>query len=496
MILLLVLTGTLAGAARGSGPQAPRPVPPQQAGVGRLVPDLSATDVTGKPVKLSEVGKNRKAVVVALTSTSCPISQKYLPALARLEKAYGSKGVAFVYLNPAATDTPETIRKARDSSGVVGPYVHDKDGSLARAIGAESTGDVFVLDAKRTVIYRGAVDDQYGFGYSRDAATHTYLTDALDAVLAGTAVKIRATEAPGCALELGDATGGPITAITYHNRVSRIMQSYCVECHRAGGVGPFPLDTLAEVVAHKAMLRKAVDKGTMPPWHAAAAPKGTPSPWANDRSMTTADKADLFAWLSGGAAAGDPADAPLPRVFPTEWSIGTPDLVVQIPKPIAVKAEGTMPYQNVTVETNVDEDKWVQAVEVRPTARAVVHHVLVFKTQIGDTKQAGTLTRLLAARAEAEERRGFFAAYVPGSTFEVFPDGFAKKLPKGSKLRFQIHYTRTAPRPRTKCGSASSSPSGRPTTKSRCSASPTRRSRSRPAPKTIPKRLSSASRPT
>ena len=75
---------------------------------------------------------------------------------------------------------------------------------------------------------------------------------------------------------------------------------------------------------------------------------------------------------------GDPQDAPLPRSFASGWQIGKPDLVLQIPSAINVKASGTIPYQMVTIETGLTEDKYVQAVEVLPTAREVVHHVLVF----------------------------------------------------------------------------------------------------------------------
>jgi len=165
----------------------------------------------------------------------------------------------------------------------------------------------------------------------------------------------------------------------------------------------------------------------MPPWFAAPPKKGEHSPFANDRTLTDADKKDLFAWLAGDMKKGDPADAPLPRKYDSGWLIGKPDAVFQIPRPIAVKAEGVMSYQNAGVETNYDEDMWVQSMEVQPTARDVVHHVLVFANPKG-VRGGGEL-------------QGFFAVYVPGNNVLIYPDGYAKKLPKGSTLRFQIHYT-------------------------------------------------------
>ena len=411
-----------ATAAAAGDREAPKPVPPQSVGVGRLAPDLTATAVGGKPVSLGALAKSSKAVVVAVTSTSCPLSRKTLPTLAKLEAEFTSQGVAFVYVNPVATDDGAAIAKAVAANGLKGAYVADPTGAFAAGLGATSTGDLFVLDAKRTLAYRGAVDDQYGVGYALDAPKSRYAHAALTALLAGKPVLVPATTAPGCALDLAPPVETSFAAVTYHDRVSRILAANCVQCHRDGGVGPFKLDTLADAAAHKAMVRKVVEAGTMPPWHAAP----QPGHWANDRSLPPADRADLLAWLKNGLPPGDPADAPLPRTFPDDWAIGTPDLVLQLPKPIAVKATGTMPYQTVSVETGLTAETWVQAVEIRPTDRAVVHHVLVFAD---------------GAKGRLGERDGYFAAYVPGNSHQAFPAGFAKKLPAGARLRFQIHYT-------------------------------------------------------
>jgi hypothetical protein len=398
--------------------QAPRVLKPADAGVGRLVPDVAFTDVTGKAGKLSDF-KGHELLVVAPTNASCPVGKKYAPTLARLEKEYSARGVGFLFVNPTATDKP-------DAAAFAGRYVHDVGHELTAALGARTTTEVFVLDAARTVVYRGAIDDQFGLGYSLDAPRNNYLAAALDDALAGRVPVVAATTAPGCELVLDSLM--PRTPLTYRARIERIVQNNCVECHRAGGVAPFELTTYEHVAAHKGMIRKVVERGTMPPWFAAPPARGEHSPWANDRSLGESDKADLLAWLSGDLKKGDPADAPLPRTYADGWLIGTPDAVLQIPKPIAVKAQGTMAYQHVSVETDFDEDRWVKALEVRPTAREVVHHVLVFAVPRGMPRAVG-------------EAQGFFAAYVPGNSTLLYPEGYAKKLPKGWTLWFQIHYT-------------------------------------------------------
>src|SRR3954468_2249140 len=174
-LLLAVVAGpALADPAKDPVRKAPRILKPAEYGVGKLTPDVAFTDTTGKAGKLSDF-KDKKAVVILFTSTSCPVSQKYGPTLARLGKASRDKGVAFVDVNPIASDPADDVAKAIKTHGFAGPYVHDRDSSFAKALGARATTDAFVLDPARTVAYRGAVDDQYGLGYSLPAPKVAYL---------------------------------------------------------------------------------------------------------------------------------------------------------------------------------------------------------------------------------------------------------------------------------------------------------------------------------
>jgi peroxiredoxin len=413
--------------------QGPRRLIPGDHGVGRMVPDLQFTDINGRSFHLSDYS-DRPAVVIAFTNTTCPISKKYSPSLAAIEKRYAASNVQFIYINPTASDKPASVAAAIATQGFAGPYVRDNTGAAARAVGATHTTDVIVLDARRTVIYRGAVDDQYGFEYSLDAPRNEYLKLAIQSTLDRRPLLVAATEAPGCPLDLEQANS--TSEITYHNRISRILQSRCMECHREGGAAPFALDSYENVVAQAGAIRQAVERGVMPPWFAARAEKGQPSHWANDKSLSDQEKSDLLGWLSHGRTAGDPADAPLSREFPDGWRIGQPDHVVQLPKPLPVKATGVMPYQDVIVETGLTEDKWVKAMEIRPTAPGVVHHVVVFllppanRSREEEDRKAGD-----------DESGGFYVAYAPGHDPLVLTDGFGKKLPAGSRLKFQMHFT-------------------------------------------------------
>ena len=413
-------------------------------GVGQLAVDATFRDLSGKELHVGQLAKNRRAVVFAMTSTSCPLSKKYFPSLIELAKTYESRGIGFVLVNPVATDDQQVMRRQQAALGTDAVYVFDPKGSLARVLGAITTTDVFVIDSKRTVIYHGAIDDQYGFGYVLDAPRKTFVVDALDAILDNRVPLIEATAAPGCNLtiEKSQATGQDSSpSLTYHGRISRLMQRRCVACHRGGGVAPFPLDTYKDVVSHSPMISEVVKRGIMPPWFAAPHEGGQASPWSNDCSLTKTEKQDLLGWIEGDQAKGDVSNAPKPTAFAAGWEIGKPDAVFQFETAVPVKATGIIPYKYRTIETELTEDKWVQAVEVQPGERSVVHHVLVFvRPPVGSRSEGDGID--------------YWAVYVPGHGAQAYREGYARRLPKGSRLVFQMHYTAngTATEDRTRIG--------------------------------------------
>jgi len=409
--------------------KAPRVRLPSEAGIGTLVPNLAVTDLSGKPTSITKL-KGSRGLVLAVVSSSCPVGKRLAPALGRLEAEFAAKGVPFAYVAPIGTDTADDLRAMARTAALQGPVLRDGKRELTGTLEVGTTTEVLVLDASRTLIYRGAVSDQYGPTWSLDKPRRNYLQSALEDLLLARSPQVAATTAPGCALE--PAARKPLpSAVTYHSRISRIIQTHCGDCHRSEGLAPFSLAGMEDVTSHAAMIERVVNAGRMPPWFAAPAEAGQPSKWANDRTMPPADKADLLAWLRGNRAAGNPADAPLPRKYDPTWSIPKPDVVLQLPEPVAVRAEGAMPYVTREVQTGFTEDKWVQAIEVAPTDRSVVHHVLVAVIPAGAR----------GGNSGLDEISGFFGIYVPGNSTLSYPEGFAKKIPAGSRLRFQMHYT-------------------------------------------------------
>src|SRR5690242_9537280 len=161
---------------------------------------------------------------------------------------------------------------------------------------------------------------------------------------------------------------------TFSKDVAPLFNQHCVTCHRPGEMAPMSLLEYQQVRPWAKAIKEKVARGAMPPWHSDA-PRGT---FLNDRRLTDAEKSTILRWVDGGAPEGNPKDLPPGPKFTEGWEIGTPDVVLKMPTPFEVPATGTIPYKLFTIPTNFTEDRWVQAIEVRPGERSVVHHVLAF----------------------------------------------------------------------------------------------------------------------
>jgi len=424
---VLASAGVAAQDARpveASSKRGPRVLDPAECGIGEAVPRLAWRDLDGRPGRLGEAGALGGQVVV-LTDTACPLAQKYAPTVARLAKRCRQDDLDFVLLNTVEGEEPAEMRRWLAEHEIEATYVHDPSGELARALGARTTTDVFLLDRRGRRVYRGAIDDRFGLGYALDAPRERYLDEAIEALFDGDAAPVPATWAPGCVLDLEPTTAAG--ELSWNGRAGAIIERRCAACHHEGGVAPFELTTREAVERRKGMVRFVVEERLMPPW--GATEEG--GPWRNDHSLSPAERDDLLAWLADGLPAGE-GDAARELRAPraeSEWLIGEPDVVIEIPEDRHIPAEGVLDYVEVVVPTNFDEDRWVRAVEIRPTAPQAVHHVLV---------------HVLDGRPHDESDRrlpGFLAAYVPGNSEHVLPPGFAKKLKAGSRLFFQLHYT-------------------------------------------------------
>ncbi len=392
--------------------------------IGQPLENFKATDIQGRGFDLRRYAAG-SPVVVALTSTTCPLCKKYGPTLAELEQVFLDRGVKFVFIDSIATDSLEEAVETQRELGWRGPLILDRNQELVSLLAADSTTEVFLLDHELRLRYRGAVDDQYGLGYTKPEPQQKYLKTAIEQLLREESLSVVQTTSPGCRILPPSKSERPLE---YHRDISRIVQNHCVECHRGGGVAPFPLETPEQLVAHAGMVVEVVGNRTMPPWFAAPDSE-RPHRWINDAALTDREQQVLVKWLESDQTLGDSSVGPVPRVFESQWKIGTPTLEVQLPNRNRVRSSGYMDYLHQRIALTHETDQWIQAVEIRPTAPEVVHHVLVYAIPRSSDQ------------VDIDERSHFLAAYAPGNSSQEFGVGFAKKLPANHDLVVQLHYT-------------------------------------------------------
>ena len=255
-------------------------------------------------------------------------------------------------------------------------------------------------------------------------------------------------------------------APTFTKDVAPILYRNCVACHRPGEVAPMSLLDYKSARPWAKAIREAVLKGKMPPWF--ADPKY--GHFSNDARLSAPEIETLTAWADAGAPEGELRDLPPQPVFQEGWRIGKPDVIIDIGQDFLVK-KGIDRYEYFVVPTNFKEGVWIRAAEIRPGNRQVVHHVhayLLQQTVATGSESTKSVQRFMAeddgltwVRADAPVvndgcasgapdlpnlagvQEGSLAAFLPGRQPDVFPEGSAKWIPPGTKLRFQIHYART-----------------------------------------------------
>ena len=415
--------------------------------LGRVVEDFELTEpATGQNWSLGQQAKDAKAVVVYFLGTECPVNNLYAPIMVELEQAYREQGVVFVGINSNHHDTAEEIANHAREYSLSFPVLRDEQGRLARRWGVERTTEVLVLDAQWKMRFRGRVDDRYERGVFLPKTDEHYLKDALAGVLNHRPLGKTMTDVVGCPIAFSKTEAAvadiatPSPVITYSEHVASILQSRCQSCHREGDIGPFALESFDDADAWADAIREVVTEGLMPPWHANS-PHGH---FKNDRRLTDEEYETLLNWIDGERLEGDPAKLPPPVEYADRWSIGEPDLVLQMPEPFSVPAiapEGGVPYQYFWVGEPFTETKYVQAAEVQPGNREVVHHIIVYVVP-GDFTNNNVKQELeLSLDGLAELGADDVVSFVPGDQAYVLPEGFATEIPKGSRLVFEMHYT-------------------------------------------------------
>ena len=270
------------------------------------------------------------------------------------------------------------------------------------------------------------------------------------------------------------------SSVTFNRDVAPILYEHCAMCHNPNDLAPFSVLTYKDVRPWARSIREKVITREMPPWY--ADPRY--GRFKNDSRLTKNDIDTIAAWADHGAREGDPKDLPPIPAYVLGWRIGEPEQVFSMTEDYTVKPDDPDKYVYFVVPAEFNEDKWVQAAEIRPGNRKVVHHIIAHiltpqamagargggaqldrqaENEPAIFYKQGGLGRVKAdapviddganapnggavfKRRVGEEGSDLFSvlltSYAPGKNPDIFAPGMAKRIPAGSKIVFQIHYS-------------------------------------------------------
>lgn len=277
----------------------------------------------------------------------------------------------------------------------------------------------------------------------------------------------------------GGAGAFPNRDLTFTRDVAPILFKHCAECHRPNDAAPFSVLTYKDVRPWARSIREKVLSREMPPWHA----DQRYGNFINDARLGQNDIDTIAAWVDRGAPEGDQKDLPAVPEYVDGWKIGTPDQVFSMSEEHTIAPGAPDDYFVFTIPTRFKEDKWVQAAEIRPSNRRIVHHAIahiltpqtIARSRVGNGSSVkseaeppifyrqGSLSRVkmdapviddgarsinggsLFKRTAGSQGSDLFSilltSYAPGKGPDVYDHGMAKKVPAGSIIVLQVHYT-------------------------------------------------------
>ncbi|MBX3119516.1 MAG: hypothetical protein KF784_10650 [Fimbriimonadaceae bacterium] len=377
--------------------------------------------------------------VVLFLSTDCPIAQRYAPRINALYETYVPKGIEFKAYFPNEMETTNRCQTFLSERECEVPFELDLGGARAKAEGVTTVPTIIIFDAKGKKVYQGAIDD------SKDPTLvkNHYAKDTLAALAAGKSPKYRKTDVVGCLLMAGEEVP-TAESVNYAEHIAPIINKHCMECHRPNEVAPFSLVGYENVRKWSPMLVATTQSKRMPPWK----PVEGIGEFHDENRLSEKQIETIKRWHEAGAPRGDAKKEPKTPEFASNWTLGEPDLIVSSKAPYRVEADGADEYRHFVIKTNFTETKWVKAMDVRPGNKTVVHHVIAFLDNTGQSAKNEAKTTDGKEGYAGFGGVGFLPSgalggWAPGLRPQFTPDGTAFELKPGTTIVLQVHYHRT-----------------------------------------------------
>jgi Tfp pilus assembly protein PilF/mono/diheme cytochrome c family protein len=234
-------------------------------------------------------------------------------------------------------------------------------------------------------------------------------------------------------------------APTFNKDIAPIVFSNCAVCHHPGGSGPFSVLSYSEVKKHATQIAMATHSRYMPPW----LPERGYGKFVGERRLSDDQIGTIQRWVESGAPEGDAADLPVKPEFSDGWQLGKPDLVVELPQPYVLLANGnTDSWPRFVLPIPYTGTHYVKGIEIQPGNPRIVHHcyIAIDRTQTlhianGEVYEVGSGSAAMdgqftSGNAELDSR---FLTWRPGSPPYLEPEGMTWRLDKDTDLILIMH---------------------------------------------------------
>ena len=240
------------------------------------------------------------------------------------------------------------------------------------------------------------------------------------------------------------APGAPQSAPTFSDDIAPLVIEHCAPCHRPGEVGPFSLLTFDDVRRRARQIAEVTASRFMPPWKPEP---GFGGPFVGSRRLSDADVALFRRWADAGSPAGDLSRVPPPPDWPQGWRLGTPDIVVTMPEPYLVPADGPDTFRNFVLPIPIERAAFVAGIEFRPGNPRVAHHANLRLDRTRSSRQLDEQDPEPGYEGpispQAHYPDGHFLGWTPGQLPPLAESGMAWRLEPGSDFVIQLHMQST-----------------------------------------------------
>jgi len=228
-------------------------------------------------------------------------------------------------------------------------------------------------------------------------------------------------------------------AVTFNKDIAPLVFRHCAGCHHPGEVAPFSLLSYADLSKRARQVQEVTSRRYMPPW------KGVEGHgrFVGERRLTAEQIELIGKWVEQGAAEGDPKDLPPQPQFTDGWKLGPPDIVLTMPEPYEIPADGPDIYRNFIFDVKIPEGKYLKAAEYRPGNRRIVHHAALAIDLDGKARREDEADPLPGAKGSlsipGRLLPGSLSAWTPGRDAAPLPEGISFPWQAGAGLMLQLH---------------------------------------------------------